>query len=528
MAISKIDGTNYSIPPNISSSGSNNNGGALVTKINSTNIASIGSANTIKKSCTVIQGVNTEIAISNGIFANNSRGIVLKASAKIAGTSSRILSTNSYPEPTIKISENITSTLTLYPKSYRINKDYRSSRQNTVSLTNTAIRDNKYNFYTGKFNTNYPESQTDFWLVLNWKKTGREYGDVYQNSIQKTIAKSPPVSINITIGSLSYSDGTISRTGGILLPDGRIIFVPRNDARVQLYDPATDSYVFAIGTMPGSNAFYGGVLLRDGRAVLLPSSSTTARIYDSSTNTFKIPSPNFGGNVNAHFGIVLQDGRVFLIPQSSVFPRIYDPFNDKLTILDHINLLSGGFFGAVLMFDGRVFIVPSNSTTARIYDPYNNTITIPNGNYPGNSAFNCGVLMSDGRIYMCPANSTTARIYDPKTDSVTTPNGTFPGASATVGGCLLADGRIVLGTYNNVSNLWVYNPFNDTLSSFSPPSGINLTNNINYYFAHQGIVPTLDGRALMIPKRYFQPYIIGDAVSKFNDNIPLSPHYNKL
>merc|ERR1740129_1934646 len=53
--------------------------------------------------------------------------------------------------------------------------------------------------------------------------------------------------------------------GGVLLPDGRVVFVPTDAASVGLYDPSTNK--FTLGPSVGSEKlkYVGGVQLPDGR-----------------------------------------------------------------------------------------------------------------------------------------------------------------------------------------------------------------------------------------------------------------------
>jgi streptogramin lyase len=73
--------------------------------------------------------------------------------------------------------------------------------------------------------------------------------------------------------------------GGVLLPDGRVVFVPEHAAAVGLYDPATNAFVVGPAAGPeGRNKYIGGVLLPDGRVVLVPLNATAVGLYDPRTN----------------------------------------------------------------------------------------------------------------------------------------------------------------------------------------------------------------------------------------------------
>merc|ERR1719326_896155 len=73
--------------------------------------------------------------------------------------------------------------------------------------------------------------------------------------------------------------------GGVLLPNGRVVFVPVNSATVGLFDPSTNTLTSGPTAGSGQNKFCGGVLLPNGRVVFVPWSSATVGLFDPSTNT---------------------------------------------------------------------------------------------------------------------------------------------------------------------------------------------------------------------------------------------------
>ena len=77
--------------------------------------------------------------------------------------------------------------------------------------------------------------------------------------------------------------------GGVLLPDGRVVFVPRSSAKVGLFDPSTNTFTNGANVGSGIQKFYGGVLLPDGRVVFVPYSSTTVGLFDPRTSATRKP-----------------------------------------------------------------------------------------------------------------------------------------------------------------------------------------------------------------------------------------------
>ena len=127
----------------------------------------------------------------------------------------------------------------------------------------------------------------------------------------------------------------------MLLPDGRVVFVPSKTANIGLYDPVINKFT------PGPSAgdagssdfkYTGGVLLSDGRVVFVPWSTsnmaprTTANIglYEPATNKFTSgPSAGSGGLYQG--GVLLLDGRVVFVPTNSHVLGLYEPalYNDQ-------------------------------------------------------------------------------------------------------------------------------------------------------------------------------------------------------
>ena len=69
----------------------------------------------------------------------------------------------------------------------------------------------------------------------------------------------------------------------MLLPDGRVVLVPRAADRVGLYDPSTDAWTQGKDSLAAAGAvkYFGGVLLPAGRVVLVPNRADRVGLYDA-------------------------------------------------------------------------------------------------------------------------------------------------------------------------------------------------------------------------------------------------------
>merc|ERR1740129_2240358 len=167
--------------------------------------------------------------------------------------------------------------------------------------------------------------------------------------------------------------------GGVLLPDGRVVFVPLGAASVGLYDPSTNEFTNG-PSVTGSHNFkyFGGVLLPDGRVVFVPVYTESVGLYDPSTNKFIVGPSTGPGNDKYRGGVLLPDGRVAFAPMRAGSVGLYDPSTDKFTSGPNVEWCRTGpcktggkdrYIGGVVLPDGRVVFVPCNSATVGLYNP---------------------------------------------------------------------------------------------------------------------------------------------------------------
>jgi len=140
MAIATSTGVDYTTQPNLTGSGSRNNGGSATrvgTSVELNNVA-ISKDTTGVVGSVVVDGADTDKAISGGTIAHNHvKPIAAKVTGEIAGVTSTILSTNANNPAQLR----------------SINKR-ESIKSNGVA---TAIRAGYWNVYTGRWSTNPTE-----------------------------------------------------------------------------------------------------------------------------------------------------------------------------------------------------------------------------------------------------------------------------------------------------------------------------------------------------------------------------------
>ena len=275
--------------------------------------------------------------------------------------------------------------------------------------------------------------------------------------------------------------------GGVLLPDGRVVFVPFNANTVGLFDPVTNTFsTITTSLVLNSAAYIGGVLLPDGRAMFVPYNATTIGIFNPATNTYSTISGAPGGS--AHIGgVLVPDGRVLFVPTSTTIGI----FNPATNTYSTIAGTPGAYIGSVLLPDGRVVFVPANATTIGLFNPATNTYSaVTMSPSPGGSPYESGVLLPDGRVVFVPNNATMIGIFDPSTNAFSTvAMSPAPGNGAYFGGVLLPDGRVVF-VPRNATTIGIFNPATNTYSTIAGvPGGA----------AYRGGVLLPDGRVVFVP-----------------------------
>ena len=77
-------------------------------------------------------------------------------------------------------------------------------------------------------------------------------------------------------------------SGGVLLADGRVLFIPHNATTIAIFNPDTEKceYHIAAGMTQCWGAHFGGVLLPDGRVALGPGNTKTIGIFNPKTSAY--------------------------------------------------------------------------------------------------------------------------------------------------------------------------------------------------------------------------------------------------
>lgn len=147
MATAKVNGTNYSVQPNIKGSGAVNNSGVATRTGTSTKLNNVKTSrfNTTVFASTVVDNSWADEAVSAGSFAyNNQKPVAKRVTTTLSGVSNNVLRSGA-DQPTLI-------------RSIAKQEKVRSNR------VTSALRSNKYNRVTGAWEAGYPVVAVDNWF----------------------------------------------------------------------------------------------------------------------------------------------------------------------------------------------------------------------------------------------------------------------------------------------------------------------------------------------------------------------------
>ena len=281
----------------------------------------------------------------------------------------------------------------------------------------------------------------------------------YINYIEQLTTRSPYVS-----GSESYTlketnnvDKVIQYAGLVTLGDGRLLLIPAVLKKGSIYDPST--FKFTQLNIAVTEGIKNGMLLPDGRVCFIPGEGRYITFWNPQTDIVTTSTIDLGMSESYNGGTLLADGKILLTP----FKRqdgtvIYDPVTDTVTHIYSSAFTSIGgrsFYSGMLSLDGEwVYLTPFDSPQmVKVGTKYPYAVKFVGAgtlNLTNLGAFSSSVLLPDGTIFLTPYNSPTAVIYKPSLDTFESVcvNRFSPDGGGYVTSILLPDGRVCLIPYN--------------------------------------------------------------------------------
>ena len=157
--------------------------------------------------------------------------------------------------------------------------------------------------------------------------------------------------------------------GGCLHPNGIIYMAPYNGTNIGIFNTVSKTFTTfsSTGLAANTTAFRGAVVLPDGRVAFLPSGNNPSSLglYDPVLNTYSSITGPAGGALYYVGGCLLPDGRVFCVPANSTSALIFNPIEKTYTTLGGFPG-ANGYNGSLVLPDGRIILIPQGATTIGI------------------------------------------------------------------------------------------------------------------------------------------------------------------
>ena len=362
---------------------------------------------------------------------------------------------------------------------------------NSVSGGNLAVTGNiYYNEDLTNRSIHLAPSTANAGAIQSWISATCNASD--QPSMSYWATSPAPVYANISNGPQGQSD----YFGSVLLPDGRVLFVPYNASNIGFFNYRTSEFMSVDSAGLGTAAkFRGGVLLPTGNVVFVPAASSNAGMFNPLTYEYSniIATSGFGG------GVLAPNGNVIFIPNTNANIGQLDPIS-----LVYSNVTLTGFLGGiggVLIPNGNVVIGGTGNICM-----YNTTVSPPVFSNIIAASLQSPVLAPNGNVILF---SSTVASFNPSTLALST----FGSISSGIGGgALLPSGNIV---YTGGTSITMVDP--KVLSASTILSGIS--------FSGATLVPS--GQVVFCPSVSANVGIL-DTMTPAPHEFCLSPYFNKF
>ena len=309
--------------------------------------------------------------------------------------------------------------------------------------------------------------------------------------------------------------GNGAYAGSVLLPDGRVVFVPYNAHKIGVFNPTTNEYSEIAPTGSGLGRYGGGVLLPNGNVFFGPATNNIGMfnpIASTFSNIFQVPSQlnvqttltpgvtlgppetvymsfysgngasynyisntlsNVSSGSQSTFNTLLPNGNIFSIYTSGY--RLYNPFtgvNSQISLPASLVTTGGGgqiqTQSIVLDPSGNVVVIPRTGANTSIFVVTPDTTVSYKviSNLNATNQFSGAILLPTGNIIGVPRSSGNVIMID--SAAFTVSNVASIGAAGLalfMGGKLLPDGRVIFTPYNS-TNVGVLQTFTPTSQEF--------------------------------------------------------------
>jgi streptogramin lyase len=323
-----------------------------------------------------------------------------------------------------------------------------------------------------------------------------------------------------TITANSYSAVACSAKnfyGGVLLPDGRVVFIPQSSSNVGIFYTSNNTYTNAVSI---GTQYNGGCLLPDGRVAICPYTPTTWAVYNPANNTVAQYGtvPATSQFVSCVLGA---DGNAYSIGVSTGYIGIFNPKTNTATT--YATGLNPQGNKGVLMPDGRIIWGTGNQSYLVVWNPATWTATsVPPGGF-GSQRLGAVSWVPQGYSIFFPLDTGGSNIctYNPTTSTFSNLMSGWSSNFRYTSSAVLPSGLVVLIPYW-ANYIGFFNPVTNTVTTLTPATSLGATN--QGLFEHSVLLP--DGRLIFVPQTSTTIGILNTGVPAPAD-FCLHPIYNR-
>jgi len=320
---------------------------------------------------------------------------------------------------------------------------------------------------------------------------------------------------NIAAGPQGQSD----YSGSVLLPDGRVLFVPYSASNIGFFNPGTGlfSTVTPVGLAATASKFCGGVLLPNGNVVFVPQNSANIGMFNPISYTYSNILTIGSASQNLFQGGVLApNGNVIFTPYNSGNVGVYNPSTAIFSNITGPGLRTNSFAGSVLLPSGNTIFVPSGSSNVGMFNTWSLTYSNYYAIYTTSRAdFSGGVLAPNGNVVFVPGSTSSVGVFNPTTKAYSS----VSAASGSQGGCLSPSGNIIFSPAYSGS-IGLFDPGGVGVYSGIPCASAGATRFV-------GATQLPDGRVVFCP---YQSTNVGvlNTIAPADPAFCLAPYFNKF
>lgn len=250
-------------------------------------------------------------------------------------------------------------------------------------------------------------------------------------------------------------NGGLQYSGSVLLPNGNVVFIPSSSSNIGQYNPVENIFSNILSGLTGFS-YQSSSLLGTGNIIFASSATSSAIEYDPDAGTLSTTLLNGGSQ------ILLPSGNVYTVG-TTTGTQSWNPYTRTRTIISgQINFISGTSHKACLSLDGNVVFVPSASTAnAVVVTPVTVSPVWSNivASVSISSSFSAGVTLPTGNIICVPQRAINVGMIDPV--NMTYSNIAGVGGTTTTdkyyGGTLLPSGQVIFCPWQG--NVGILNTF---------------------------------------------------------------------